>query len=90
MTTTTTFDEMCDILGEFWVEYKGDPNFEDFVSYNDLGLPLAYAVTTDIVGATDKAKAFIKETFDMLLDTLGIEDTGFEGLDSVLHAASEK
>lgn len=81
---TTTFEARCDILGELWVGYKGDPEFEDFISYNDLGLPLAYAISTEIVKSTPKAEMFINETFDLLLSGLGKEDEGFDSLDDLI------
>jgi hypothetical protein len=86
---TTTFENKCEILAELWTEYKNDTQFEDFFSYNDLGLPLAYAVSTQIVKSTKLAEEFINETFALLLDVLGIEsDTGFETLADVLMLAS--
>lgn len=89
MSDTTTFENKCEILAELWTEYKNDTQFEDFFSYNDLGLPLAYAVSTQIVKSTKLAEEFINETFALLLDVLGIEsDTGFETLADVLMLAS--
>ena len=82
--TTTPFSNRCDILGELWVAYKGDPEFDDFIQYNDLGLPLAYAISTEIVTSTPKAEMFINETFELLLSGLEIKDEGFDSLDDVL------
>ena len=81
---TTPFSKRCEILGDLWVAYKGDPEFEDFISYNDLGLPLAYAVSTEIVTATPKAEMFINETFDLLLAGLELEDDDYNDLDDIL------
>jgi hypothetical protein len=81
--TETTFDSKCEILGELWISYKGDPEFSDFIEYNDLGLPLAYAITSGIVEATPKAIMFIDETFELLLSALEIKDEGFESLDEL-------
>jgi hypothetical protein len=80
----TKFSIKCDILAEFWVAYKGDENYEDFISYNDLGLPLAYAISTDIVERTRKAKTFVEETWDVFLGVHGLEDEGYESLDDIL------
>jgi len=90
MTTTTTFENKCDILAEVFTDYSGDETFEDFVSYNDLGLPLAYAIATEIVKPTNKANILIDETFDMLLQLLVVEDIGFESLEAMFHAASQE
>jgi hypothetical protein len=72
------------ILSELWISYKNDPNFEDFIEYNDLGLPLAYALANGIITNSVRVEAFIEETFDLLLSGLGIEDEGFETLDEIL------
>ncbi len=40
----TTFENKCAILADLWLNYKDNEELEDFVEYNDLGLPLAYGV----------------------------------------------
>jgi hypothetical protein len=87
--TTTPFSNQASILAELWMNHRGDEEFRDFVEYNDLGLPLAYAIAENVVSASDKAKLFIEETFDVLLAGLEIEDTGFETLDELLALAEE-
>ena len=82
--TTTPFSNKCEILGELWLNYRSDETFDDFVEYNDLGLPLAYAIANDIVKPTDMAKSFIEETFDLLLASMDLEDEGFDNLDDLL------
>jgi hypothetical protein len=72
------------MLAELWLNYKEDEEFQDFIDYNDLGLPIAYIIHNDIVKSTDTAEKFVGETFDLLLAGLGIEDTGFETLDELL------
>ncbi len=74
----------CRILADLWMDYRGEPEFEDFVQYNDLGLPLAYAISEGIVEKTDIATNFVNEAFDILLGALGIEDTGFDTLEDLL------
>jgi hypothetical protein len=85
--STTTQESKADILSELWLGYKNDQNFEDFFSYNDLGLPLAYAISNGIVKATDISNKFINETFTLLLASLEIEDEGFDGLDDIFLMA---
>jgi hypothetical protein len=82
--TTTPFSKKCEILGELWLTYRQDEELEDFLEYNDLGLPIAYAIANDIVKSTDKAKLFVEETFDLLVTSLGVEDSGWENLDELL------
>ena len=83
----TTLESKADILSELWLGYKNDPNFEDFFDYNDLGLPLAYAVANNIVKATEVSNKFINETFMLLLVSLEVEDEGFSTLDDIFISA---
>jgi hypothetical protein len=83
----TTSENKANILSELWLGYKTDENFEDFFSYNDLGLPLAYAVANGIVKGTEMSSRFINETFILLLASLEVEDEGFEDLDDVFMVA---
>jgi hypothetical protein len=84
--TTTTYENKCLILSDIWLNYRNDTEFADFIEYNDLGLPLAYAISEGIVDSTELATNFINETFDLLLAGMGIEDTGFDSLDDVMSA----
>jgi hypothetical protein len=49
-------------------------------------LPLAYAFANGILdySASDKAKDFINEAWDLLLAGMEQEDTGFESLNDLL------
>jgi hypothetical protein len=84
----TTYANRVSILAELWVNFRADPNFQEFFEYNDLGLPMAYALDNDIVVGNDRAKAFIDETFALLLEGLEIEDRGFKKLSEVLNEAN--
>jgi len=79
----------CEILSDLWLNYKADDEFKDFIVYNDLGLPLAYAIAEGIVEATPIATNFINETFELLVAGLAIEDEGFENLDEMLGLAED-
>lgn len=86
--TQTEFDKKALILAELWIDYKNDAEFEDFMQYNDVGLPLAFVYTEGLVEFKNAGAMFIEETFDLFLATLGIEDTGFETLEDILAAGS--
>lgn len=89
-TTTTPFSNQASILAELWMNHRGDEEFRDFIEYNDLGLPLAYAIAENVVAVSDKAKLFVEETFDVFLGGLEIDDEGFETLEDVLTFAKEQ
>jgi hypothetical protein len=84
----TTIDNKTQILAQLWLDYRDDEEFTDFIEYNDLGLPLAYAIGSNIVKITTQAEKFINETFELLLAGLDLEDTGFESLEELLEAGS--
>jgi hypothetical protein len=69
------------------MNYREDDHLDDFMEYNDLGLPLAYLLMNEIVLATEQSVIYIDETFDLLLSALSVEDKGFESLDELLASA---
>jgi hypothetical protein len=84
--TGTPYETRLAILGEIFVEYSEDENFTDFRRYNDLGLPLAYAITSGIVASTQRAENLVNETWNMLLTGLDIEmDQGYEDIYELLN-----
>lgn len=87
--SNTPFGNRCSILGQLWVDYKNDEMFGDFVEYNDLGLPLAFAVAEGIVDINQEVDRYINETWLLLLSGLGLEDTGFNDLDDMLSAVKD-
>lgn len=81
---TTPFRDKAAILADLWMSFRGDEEWSDFFEYNDLGLPLAYAVSNNIAGKTDMLEKMVGETFDLLLQAVGEEDIGFDNLDDLL------
>lgn len=79
----TTFEAKCSILSEVWLDYRKDDQFQDFIEYNDIGLPLGFFISENLVKPSDLAKSMIEESFDLLLASLDREDEGFETLDDV-------
>jgi len=80
----TEFVTKAEILSDLWMNYRQDEGLEDFVTYNDLGLPLSYAVTFDLITLKDVGKKMIEETFDVLLEALGVDDEGYKNIDDLL------
>lgn len=66
----TGFSKQCEILSELWMDYRDDEQFEDFVVYNDLGLPLAYFIHEGVVKSTPQAEIYVGETFNLLVAAL--------------------
>jgi len=86
---TTNFLNKTSILAELWMNYRDDEGLQDFVEYNDLGLPLAYFLYNELVLPTKQAEIYIEETFNLLVAALGVEDDDFESLDEMLNESNK-
>lgn len=85
---TESLENKCDILGELWMKYRKEVDFQGFVNYNDIGLPLAFMVSEGIVeDPKEIAQSFIFEAYDMLVQALKIEDKEYKSLDEMFAAA---
>ena len=87
---TTTFNAKCRILSDLWIKYRNEESLEDFFSYNDVSLPLAFLLSENIIGEKNAAiESFIEETFMLFLKAVEEEDDGFEELDEILGLGIE-
>jgi hypothetical protein len=80
---TNRFSSQCEILADLWLNHRGDSDLEDFIDYNDIGLPLAYAFAEDLAKPTALAEKYIGETYALLVEALDIEDREYESLDEM-------
>ena len=84
----TNFSNKVAILADLWINYRDDDNFEDFISYNDLGLPLGYIVNTELATPTDQGMLYINETFDLLCAALELDlEKDYESLQQMFELA---
>ena len=83
------FENKTTILAELWMNYREDDQIKDFVDYNDLGLPLAYLITNEIVIPTHQAEIYINESYDLLVAALEVEDIEYESLDEMMDTTKE-
>jgi hypothetical protein len=81
---TTTFESKSLILGQLWINFKTDDEWMDFMVYNDLGLPLAFAFAEGIINHTPTLEQYINETWDLFIEALGVQDTGFDSINELL------
>jgi hypothetical protein len=79
-----TFENKITILAELWMNYRDDDDLQDFVEYNDLGLPLAYFLVNEIVLPTSQSELYINETYDLFIASLQVADKEWESLDELL------
>jgi hypothetical protein len=83
--TETTYRSKISILAEFWLRSRGNDDFVDFRTSDDIGLPLAQLLREGVVESTSKAEKLIEKTWSLFLLDLDIEDYEFETLDEMLE-----
>ena len=84
MAQGNTFENKITILAELWMNYRDDEDLQDFLDYNDLGLPLAYLLMNEIVLPTLQSHIYIDETYNLFIASLQVEDRELESLDELL------
>jgi len=90
------FADKTGILGQLWIDFREDDNFEAFMEYNDIGVPMAYFVAEGLVkDLTPLGEQYIEESLDMFLTLLNITEEEVDGLedldlDSILMFAYTK
>jgi hypothetical protein len=74
------FSDKAGWLGDFFLNYKDESldNLADFFSYNDIGLPLAFCIAEGIVQATPAAEEYVNETWNILLQAIGLTEADLE------------
>ena len=69
----TDFSNKVSILSDLWINYRDEKDLEDFITYNDLGLPLAYLIHTDLATPTEAGIQYVEETFNLLCAALELD-----------------
>lgn len=78
------FADKTGVLGQLWIEFRGDEDFSDFMEYNDLGLPMAYMVAEGLIKeCSPVGDDLINETFSMFLALLEVKESDFDVLESI-------
>ena len=82
----TGLSNKCIILGNIYANFQHDPKLVDFIKRNDLGLPLAYLTSEGLCELSTVGERYIEETWKSFLDSMNLNDTGFDELDDVFNA----
>jgi hypothetical protein len=84
----TSFESKLEILAQLNSAAKEDDEltdeFMEFVSFNDIGLPLAYLANNGLCDLTELGTQYVSETWTLLLKFCEAEDQGFESLEDIL------
>ena len=87
---TTPYNTKYAILSNLWTDYKDDKDMADFFEYNDLGLPLAFMIEQKIVESTPVAQVYIEETFELLVESLGLDsEEVYESIEEMFDIQAE-
>ena len=87
----TDFSTKASILADLWINFRAEEEFTDFIEYNDIGLPLAYFVHTDLVQPSEQATVYIEETFNLLCAALSLDLEGtYENLNEMFDKSSKQ
>jgi len=70
--------EKAEIIFEFINEYRPDEAFENFFSYNDLGVPMAVMIVNDLVILNEGGVQVIDETWESLCENLNDADMEYD------------
>lgn len=90
------FSTKCDVLGDLWAYYREDIQSSeawlDFFKYNDVALPLAYAIDNGYatINEASEAPSFIDETWEMFCEYINIpEDGEYANLTAAFEASDQ-
>jgi hypothetical protein len=72
----TSYEDMCAILSDLWINYRDSEELAEFFSYADIGLPMAYLVHTKLVTANDSGVPYIEEAFDSFCQATNNDSDG--------------
>jgi hypothetical protein len=87
----TNFETKCEILSDLWLNYKDNEELGDFVEYNDLGLPLAYLIHTNLVTVTEEGMGYVDETFNLLCKGLDLDlDGDYASLNELMELQDDE
>ena len=76
------FADKTGAIGQLWIEFRNDEDFEVFMDYNDLGCPMAYMVAEGLIkDLTPVGEEMIEETFKMFLNLINVTE---EEIDTAL------
>ena len=84
-TTNTDYSKKCQVLAEFWVKHRENPELADFFNYHGIGLPLAFIQEYNFCVATDKGIEEINQVFDDLVEIVENGDEHFEIISNFLN-----
>ena len=83
--------DKAQIIVEFTQDHFNGGEYEDFFDYNDLGTPLAIAITQEMADLTDSGREVLEETWTNLCELFDADATAsFESIDDLIGEFQEE
>jgi hypothetical protein len=82
----TSIENKITILSSVWMNCRDEVEYGELFEFCDIAFPLAFCVEASIVARSERADVFFDEAFELLLELLEIEDTGYLNFDEMLDA----
>jgi hypothetical protein len=87
---TTTFEAKCKILRDLFLYYSDEPDWFDWILENGIYMSLAHCYRDGFVELLSQSgEQAINDTFQEMLDFVGIADSGFDSVNDIYNEASE-
>jgi hypothetical protein len=90
----TDFEIECQVLSGLWMNYRTVEGFQEFIEYNDIGLPLAHYVADGLIRKSALeavAINYISDTYALLFEMLGLPlSYECQTIDDLLAFAEDK
>lgn len=83
---STPFSKKCEILNDFYMDYAGSDEYDDFITVNDLGFPAAVLSVMGAATLTDIGKYQVEETWVNLCNMIEVDHMGeYDSLSQIME-----
>ena len=81
----TPLEDKAQIIVEFVQDFQVTGEYDEFFDYNDLGIPLAIAITQDMADLTESGLAIFEETWSQLCELFEMDKTeSYESIEDLM------
>ena len=81
----TPLEDKAQIILEFVQDFQVTGEYDEFFDYNDLGIPLAIAITQDMADLTESGLAIFEETWSQLCELFEMDKTeSYESIEDLM------
>lgn len=86
----TSLEYKAQIIVEFTQDHLNGGEYEDFFDFNDLGVPLAIAITQEMADLTVSGREVLEQTWSNLCELFDADETlSYESIDELMSEDTE-